>query len=82
MMIETFALAIWLVMTYYAVTRRPKLSATIRAARPWERVALVALVLPLPGPLDELGAAALVARVQRRAAAGSADIVPAECEAP
>lgn len=51
---------------------RRRVRAVWGAARPWERVALVVALLPVPGPLDEM----LGLLVARRVAARRARVGP------
>jgi hypothetical protein len=67
---ETVALS--LALACVLVTWRAYLRAIRRHwrhMRRWERIALALCALPLPGPTDELIAAAIMARVVRRARA-------------
>jgi hypothetical protein len=47
---------------------RRRIGAVWGAARPWERVALVVALLPIPGPLDELLGLYVARRVAARVA--------------
>ena len=67
---ETLTLAAWLVAAYYSARAGGPL-AIVRAIRhpatpTHYRVALAVCALPIPGPLDELAAAAILARLAQR----------------
>lgn len=68
MTVETIVLTLVLAGILFGVRAAlPALRPIWREARVWERTAIIVLlVLPLPGPFDELGAAALIARIHRR----------------
>jgi hypothetical protein len=67
-MIETLILACLLATALWLARSRRRLLADVwRSARWWERCLLVAALLPIPGPVDELAGALVLRRVRRRA---------------
>jgi hypothetical protein len=68
----TVPITCWLVAAYYAA-RAGGPAGIVRALRDpqtprWAKVALGLCALPIPGPVDELVAAAILARLARRRA--------------